>query len=302
MINYRVAYLLMVHKNSKQVRRLIERLDAKQAQFWIQVDLKVDLATFQRELEHMPQVHFVQNRKSGAWGRFGFVEGNLEGIRSIARSGYAYDHLVILSGQDYLLSSNEAILTLLAGNPLASFMHYTPVADTPDAHVAERMRKYHIYVPFNKKVVYPYDSPTPVKKLLNGALALSGQFPLPRTLPGERPIFFGSNWVRLSKKAVNYLLDTLEREPELIRFFRYTTLAEEHIFQTILLSGSEADRGEIINTNFTFCHWKRAPELYTVPLGMSDLDLILGSGDLLARKFDMSHNVELMDYLDRNCS
>jgi hypothetical protein len=297
--NYRVAYLLMVHKFPKQVRRLVERLNFPGSVFWIQVDAKSDIECFVREMSGLPNVNFVRNRCNGDWGWFPFVQANIEGIRAIDGSGYDYDHLVILSGQDYLLCSNNDLVKLLSENRTSSFVHYTRVTDQSNGHLMERVSKYHIRLPKTKKIVYPYTENQVGKQAINFVLRTSGKFPLPRTIPGERALYFGSNWLRFTKKAVSFILNIIEAEPAYTAFFKSTFLAEEHFFHTLLLNATEEERGPINNTNFTFCHWKRAPELYPVPLGMNDLDLILNSGDLLARKFDQNFDQEIFDYLDR---
>jgi hypothetical protein len=298
--NYRVAYLLLVHKNPAQVRRLIERLQSKEATFWIQVDIKSDISIFEKEFQGIHNVHFVGERRDGAWGSFSFLELTIEGIKWVAQHSTGYDHIVLLSGQDYPLCSERNIVNHLKEHKEASFIHYMEVTATCNPHVMERFSKYHIRIPMNKKIIYPYDSPNLNKKLINLLLQTTGKFPLPRVLPGARKLYFGSNWVRLSKKAVDFTIQTLHNEPEILSFFKYTTLSEEHLIQTLLLNADEAQTGPIINTNFTFCHWKRAPERYTIPLEMSDLDLILSSGDLLARKFDQDHDAEILHYLDQH--
>lgn len=296
--NYKVAYLLLVHRNPAQLRRLIERLQCKEATFWIQVDIKSDISLFEKELQGIDNIHYVGERRDGGWGTFSFLELTIEGIKWVAQHSTGYDHLVLLSGQDYPLCHEREIVHRLKENRDASFIHYTEVTPDCNPHVLERISKYHIKIPWNKKIIYPYDSNNLDKKIINQLLKLTDQFPLPRILPGKRKLYFGSNWVRLSKKAVDFFFQTLKEEPEIMSFFKYTTLSEEHIFQTILLNADETQTGRIINTNFTFCHWKRAPELYTIPLGMPDLDLILSSGDLLARKFEQGHDAEILDYLD----
>jgi hypothetical protein len=297
--NYKVAYLLMVHKQPGLVRRLIERLQFGGCAFWVQVDAKTDINSFIKELADFKNVFFVKNRCNGDWGWFPFVQGNIEGIRAIHESGYSYDHLVILSGQDYLLCSNNDFIKKLSGNRESSFIHYTKINEDNNPHLRERVSKYHIKLPRKKKIVYPYTSASFQKKLINKALSISGVYPLPRVIPGNRDLYFGSNWIRFSKKAVDYTLKVIDNEPDYVEFFKSTLLAEEHFFHTILLNADEADRGPIINTNLTFCHWKRAPELYPVPLGMSDLDLLLSSGDMLARKFDITSDTTILDYLDK---
>jgi hypothetical protein len=297
--NYKVAYLLMVHKLPKQVRRLIERLEFEGSAFWIQVDLKADLESFKNELSGLKNIFFVENRCNGDWGWFPFVQANIEGIRAVQESGYNYDHLVILSGQDYLLCNNADWVKLLRENRESSFIHYMPVTSESNPHLFERVDKYHIRLPDKKKIVYPYSSSSLAKKLINGVLKLSRQYPLPRIIPGNRALYFGSNWMRFTKKAIAYMLERIDQEPEYVTYFKSTLLSEEHFFHTLLLNAKEEERGPIVNNNFTFCHWKRAPELYTVPLNMSDMDQLLASGDLLARKFDETFETEIFDYLDK---
>ncbi len=296
---YKVAYLIMVHKQPALVRRLIERLQFSGSSFWIQVDAKADITLFIKELQDLKNVFFVENRCNGDWGWFPFVQGNIEGIKAIQKSGYNYDHLVILSGQDYLLCNNMELVNRLAKNKAASFVHWVKVTEDNNAHLTDRVLKYHIKLPLKKKIVYPYATHSLTKKIINKALAVTGAYPLPRVIPGNRALYFGSNWLRFSRKAVHYILKVLQEEPDYPAFFKSTLLAEEHFFQTILLNATEEETGPIINSNFTFCHWKRAPELYPVPLGMSDLDLLLNSGDLLARKFDLTADTQILDYLDQ---
>lgn len=297
---HQVAYLLMVHKNPRQVRRLVDRLNYKTCAFWVHVDVKQDIHPFRRELEQLPNVFFVENRKDCSWGRFSFTEANIEGIKAIHQSGYLYDHLVILSGQDYPLCSNDLWLATLSANKGASLVHFQQVTDHVNPHTRERVLKYHIPFPGNKMIIYPYSSGHVTKRAINLLLRASRKYPLPRILPRNRDLYFGSNWIRLAPKAVSYFLETLEAEPEICRFFSTTSLSEEHLFHTILLSGTETERGKIINNNFTFCHWKRDPSLYTIPLNMSDVDLLFSSNDLMARKFDETYDVEILNYLDKN--
>lgn len=299
---YKVAYLIMVHKQPTLVRRLIERLQFKGSRFWIQVDAKADINLFTKELAGLQDVSFINNRCNGDWGWFPFLQGNIEGIKQIQESGYLYDHLVILSGQDYLLCNNSDLINRLSENKSASFIHYTKISENNNYHLTDRVSKYHIKLPLKKKIVYPYSSPSLSKTIINKVLAATGSYPLPRTIPGNRDLFFGSNWVRFSRKAVDYILKVLQDEPEYVNFFKSTLLAEEHFFQTILMNATEEETGPIINSNFTFCHWKRAPELYPVPLGMSDLELLLSSRDLLARKFDITTSTEILNYLDQKFS
>jgi hypothetical protein len=300
--SYRIAYLLMVHKLPVQLRRLIERLSFTGAAFWIHVDAKSNIEIFSKELAGLSNVHFLKERYRGDWGWFPFVEANIAGIHAIAESQFEYDHLCILSGQDYLLCANNSLITKLRDNKLVSFVQSTKIYATDVAHrgIADRVTKYHIKLNGNKKIVYPYTENTVTKRMINWIVGSMDKYPLPRIIPGDRELYFGSNWLRLSKSAVTYIRKCLREEPNYTNYFRSTFLSEEHFFHTLLLNATEEERGPITNSNFTFCHWKRVPELYKIPLGMSDLDSLLRSNDLLGRKFDQTHDCRILDFLDKN--
>ena len=295
---HRIAYFFLAHRFPKYLRKLIERLTAPNVTFWVHIDTKSDEAEFVKELAGLP-VTFIGERHYCRWGYFGFVKANLAGIRQIVRSGQPFDHLVILSGQDYPLMGNEDIRNQLRAKPESSFIHYVPLYKT-NPHLADRYEKYHLFLPNNKAVIYPYDSPGVLKRLVNNGLRLSGQFPLPRKVPFNYELYFGSNWIRLSYKAARYIVNFTELNKEMERFFSTTLNSDEVFFQTILVNAPEAERGLLENNNLLFCHWHRSPDLYPSALTMADKDSLLSSQRLFARKFDPVQSAELLDWLDRN--
>lgn len=297
--DYTVTYLIVAHKYPRQLRRLVEKLSSPESNFWIQIDSHTDITPFLKELAGLPQVNFVTQRVHPRWGHYNFVRSFLLGIEEIHSQGHSYDHLVFLSGQDYPLVSTATLIDFLSSHRDQSFVHFTPMQEEEHAHLWDRIAKYHLYLPNNKAIIYPYEKSGFSKQILNKALHLTGKFPLPRVLPHQMKPYFGSNWVRLQPKAVAYLLAFVQRTPEIETFFKYTLLSDEHFFQTILLNATDAERGKITNTNFTFSHWKRPAELYSTPLNKSDWENLLASGDLLARKFDESSDPEILDWLDR---
>ncbi|WP_234736905.1 beta-1,6-N-acetylglucosaminyltransferase [Tellurirhabdus bombi] len=294
----RLVYLLLVHTLPQQCRRLIERLQSSASTFWVHVDAKSDQSVFCRELQGLP-VRFVQKRYHAQWGRYTFVEAKLAGIQEIIDSQQLFDQLIILSGQDYPLVSSEAISTHFSAYPNCSFVHHVPITQL-EANMHDRVSKYHFYLPLNRAIIYPYDNGGWLKKRINAAIRLSGQFPLPRPALLGYPFYFGSNWVRLSWKATNYLLKKVASFPEIATFFRRTLVSDEFFFQTLLLNASEEERGIIINSNCTFTHWNRPPEAYQTPLSMNDLESSLTSQCLFARKFNELYDKKLLTWLDQH--
>ncbi len=294
---YRAAYLILAHRQPGQVARLVGRLQHPQVRLWVHVDRRADEAEFRRWL-HPSEVTFIQPRYRIRWGRYSLVEATLAGLRAIQESGFPYQHALVLSGQDYPLASHDRLLGYLARHAGTSFVHHGPLSEPNNAHLRPRLGQYHLPLPGNRALVYPYASGGSLKRTLNAVLRFSGRYPLPRVLPGGHAPYFGSNWVRLSPAALGWVLGQVDTNPGIERFFRYCAVPDEHIFQTILLNATEAERGPILNTNLTYAHWHRPPDRYHQPLGLADLDALLTSGCWLARKFDEQVDGKILDRLD----
>ncbi|MFT4031051.1 MAG: beta-1,6-N-acetylglucosaminyltransferase [Siphonobacter sp.] len=300
MKEYKIAYVILVHKLPAQARRVVERLSGYESKFWIHVDTHSDIKLFEKEFSLLPNVAFIKKRYHTRWGHFDFVRAYLQSIREIKYTGYKYDHLIFLSGQDYPLVSRQTLINFLAQNRSKSFVHFTKMNRTEHDHLWERLEKYHLFLPYNQGLKYPYQSEQPLKRITDFVFKSTGLFTLPRRVPLNMEPYFGSNWVRLTPKAADFVLSIIENNPKIQEFFNHMLLSDEHFFQTLLLNATEEERGEIVNHNFTFTHWKRPSEWYSVPLGMRDLELLKNSGDFFARKFDETYDRTILNWFDKN--
>ena len=93
----------------------------------------------------------------------------------------------------------------------------------------------------------------------------------------------GTNWVNLSKDAVEYLLDFIEKHPEFLKSFRYTRNADEIWLHTILLNSPLCD--QIENSSKRYIDWSSGPE-YPRTLRIEDYNKIIQSDAFFARKID----------------
>src|ERR1700728_2180849 len=101
-----INFILLVHKDPDQVRRLVDRLSSDESYFYIHVDKDVDISLFKKELEGLENVYFLENeqREYGTWVDIGIVEATINALKQILkdkREGYC----VLLSGQDYPIKS-----------------------------------------------------------------------------------------------------------------------------------------------------------------------------------------------------
>ena len=125
----KITYLILAHRYPKQLRRLIQRLHTEHAAFLIHIDSRVDIALFQQELRDVNFVRFVVNRHTSKWGSRGITDAFLSGFCEILSSDFKTDYVIVLSGQDYPLRSNEQIQQFFTRpvNLGKNFVYYFPM-------------------------------------------------------------------------------------------------------------------------------------------------------------------------------
>lgn len=108
--------------------------------------------------------------------------------------------------------------------------------------------------------------------------------------------FYGSSmfWA-ISPEAAEYVLETVDRNRKMKRFFKHSWAPDEFLFQTILLNSPFAS--SVINEN---CHYYKHPPHTPSPKTflLEDIDDILASDRLYARKFDMNKEPLILDKID----
>jgi hypothetical protein len=277
-----LAYIISAYKLPDQLTRLVRRLDTKTASFFVHVDRKTDDATYRRmvkPLSGLDNVHFLE-RHHCHYGGFGHVEATIKGIRELFRRGVPFDHVLLLTGQDYPIASNRRIGGFLGEHEGLSFMSHFPLpSDEWQGGGMDRIGSWHVRL----------------GSLYVRVPGMSG--PLGRRFPaGLRP-FGGSAYWCLSRACTEYVHGFLQNARSYVRFFRFVNVPDEIFFQTILLNSPLRDA--IVNDDLRYLEW-RHPEVAGGPavLHRSDFESIMGSGKLFARKFDVTEDAEILDLID----
>lgn len=279
----KLAHLLLIHKDPAQVKRLINRLDHKNADIFIHLDLKCDIADYQCLLE-FKNVHFIKNRIKVNWGGYSTLQATLHGFKEILGTQTRYSHINLLSGQDYPLKDAEHIQNFLFSNPDKSYIQYRSI-DNEWVNGQVRIAKYSFG---------DIDLPIPGRYILEKL----ANFSLPkRKSPLGLKTFGESTWVTITPGSAQYVLDYLQANPKIESFFKYTWGADEVVIQTILLNGSTKDT--IVNDNLRYIDLgdNAHPRILT----HKDAKALINSGKLYARKFDMFIDENILDELDTAC-
>ena len=122
----KIAYLIMVHRLSKQFKRLFRGIYHPDNTYLINIDKKADLLTKQQIwsfLSTYPGIHILENQ-TVVWGGSSMVQAELTGMKYLLKLEKRWDYFINLSGQDYPLKSQHIISSFLTVNNGISFLKF----------------------------------------------------------------------------------------------------------------------------------------------------------------------------------
>jgi len=274
----KIAHIILVHKNPAQVARLVKRLSHPDVDCWVHIDRKCDVSGFS-EILRMKNVYFVEPRVKVSWGSFSIVQAMLNGMRDVLNFSREYDYVNFLSGQDYPLQPADRLLHYLSDHNGYEFIGNRPYDEARQN--VERVHKYYFNAGFPGRLL--------LQRTVNALLP-------DRNFPYDLSIRKGPQWMTLTTAAVLYMLEFVSENPRYRRYFRWVHAPDEFFFQTILYNSSF--REKMRNQIFHHIDWsegKKNPKTFTI----EDRERLMASGQLFARKFDMSVDLQILDLLDK---
>jgi hypothetical protein len=275
----RLAHLILVHNNPRQLERLIKRLQHNYVDIYIQLDKKTSIEDFEY-LSSLTNVFFIKNRLKVYWGNYSLVQATLNGFEEILETGILYSHINLLSGQDYPLKSNAEILAFLFSNKDKTFMHSLSIEDEWK-EAQPRINKYHFgdfMFPgrYRFQAVINYLSP-------------------PRKMPIDLKPYGRSQWFTITPDCAKYVINYLKDNPDIRRYFRMTWAPDEFTFQTILHNSQL--REKVFNDNLRYIKFLSG-NFHPQTLTLDDATSLARSNKLFARKFNEQQDSAILDYLD----
>jgi hypothetical protein len=275
----KIACLIVTYTSARQTKRLVEKLNNGDFDFYIHVDKKLDLDTH-KTLFNMPNVYFINDRVDIKWASYTSVKATFNGLKQIEASGIAYDFVNLMSGQDYPIKSAKYISNFLNQHKGKQFIHYKDFDEWTGAQ--GRIDKYHFGdVNFAGKYY--------VQNLVN--LLISKRKP-PENI---KPYGYSTFWT-LTLDCALYMVNYIESHPDVQRYFKYTFGSDEFIYQTIIMNSTY--KADVINNNYRYVDWTQGgfrPKF----LGTADFEQLINNDCLFARKFNIDTDENILDLIDR---
>lgn len=310
----KIAYLILAHSHSEQLKRLIDRLNSDDADFYIHLDKKSQIFTETYEhLKTYKNAH-LYSEYNVYWMGYNMVLATLMLLKKAFCSNSTYKYYVLLSGQDYPIKSKNYIESFFANNS-CDFLDWNNV-DHLTQPIRDKVEYYHY---LDTKLYNPRD-PNHIKRLV--WLYFGGQKHLNKILPkrsfyNNMNPFFGPQWFGMTHKTVKYILNFLDNNKGYERFMKFTAGPDETFFQTIVLNSDRKTNlynydgylkwlecrkdGDIFINDMGSLHfmdWSEKLIEKPAVLTMEYYEELINSDFLFARKFDPIRSKELLDNLD----
>lgn len=275
------VFLIQAHKDIEQLNALVETLRDDDFLVYVNLDRKcaLDPATVH------PFARLVRERVDVHWGTFSQVQAVLNSLRQIVAEVPAFDKLLFLSAQDFPLLSNDALKRALAALSGRELLDTVAIGAAPGQWAADYRYQY----------FYPEQATRGRRIACAIANRLMRAGGLKRRLPEGLQPWGGSSWWALSRACVSMLLERVEREPGLARFFRKVACPDEMFFQTLVMNSPFRER--VLGKNFRYVQWPENGARNPKVLEEGDFDRIAASGAHFCRKLDSRTSAALLPRL-----
>jgi len=292
------AFLILAHKQIDLVYRQIDMLSHPDHHFFIHLDKKSNL-NIKEKYSNKKNVHFTINRIRVNWGGFNMVRATLNLIQEAMSSGNKFDYFILMSGQCFPIKPTNYIRKFFKKNNGLSFIELYPFLD--EKSKAQGLDRFHFPAFFDQLSFILKDAHTignktySFKKRLSQIIfRLFEKMRYRRKLPNGLTPCYGSQWWALHNTAIDYIMKYLTQSPEVHNFFKYTWAPDELFFQTIMYNSPLSK--DIKPFSLWYIDWNTNGPSKT--LDSDDIDALIQSKALLARKFDLNKSLDLIHKLE----
>ena len=292
------AYLIMAHNAEELLCKLLMCIDDERNDIFLHIDRKARFSGKFLETVHKSKLNLCDSI-SVTWGG----ESQIEAILLLLKKSTSiehYDYYHLISGQDYLLKTQNEIHDFFDSYQGLEFISCRKLS----GKYIERVK---FYYPFQEK----FRKNSILGKIVRRATVLIQRFlRIDRIQSAYKEYGMGAEWFSITDKMARYVLS---QEKEIRKYFFCGFCADEIYLQTIWLNApfyredlryhsNKKNHPFIQETNFDIMRaidWTRggsSPYTYAA----SDYDMLMESDCLFVRKVDMEKSGELLALLDAN--
>lgn len=285
----RHAFLVMVHNEPYILETLVKQLDQIGGDIYVHIDKKVRGKLYSELAEAKGNACLSEKRFDVRWGDYSIVECEMSLFEQAFAGHYDYYHL--LSGVDLCLKSPQCFHSFFNAHRGKEFFTLG-IGPEHEKLISHSTQYYHFFTSFGRGRL---------RKLV-GMLRIEGGFKRLQKIVGinrlrneKWKLYRGDNWISITHEAVGCIL---ANKDFIRRRFMYTASPDEIYKQTVLMNNGFADKRFVpkdngISASLRFIDWNRGkPYTWTG----KELDELLSTGNLFARKFSTAKDKSIIDY------
>ncbi len=283
----KIAVLVQCHKNAEQVNMLVSAFKHEHIDVFIHVDKKSTIV-----VGNTDKVYFLPNemRVDVEWSKYSQVEASLN-LLKYAIDTDDYDYYWLISGQDFPLVNSDMLIDFFSTERKCNYIDISQSRNNGATKSNSLDKRNDIYYPewmLNKKKIFHI-----IKRMW---VELSGGYNKTYRLFRRKNItgcdfYFGSSWWCISGEFANYLIDYIDTHKEYCLFFKNCVCSDESFFQTLLMNSPYKDTRQEYPLYVEWVEGKNNPKI----LETRDYKKIMSSGNIIARKFDISVDRDIIE-------
>jgi hypothetical protein len=314
-----VSYVILCHRDAPQVLRLARTIRSLSGRARVLVRHDQPSGFIDAAAAQASGAELLVSPIRCRWGDWSLVEASLEAFRR-ARESHDPEWIVLISGQDYPIKPLEPWEETLLSGPYDAVMSGEPLVDGPfvgrpgGGRQGLRLRYTHRWYRLPRlnmltrlpasftrlsrsvwfRCFYPLQAVLVLHQLPRDegwALGIRRS-----TVPWstEMPLYKGSQWIALSRRAAGACIDGAQAQ-SMRDYFATTLVPDEAYFHTLLAS---IDDIRIKREPISWLRWASEANPHPVVMDAGDLESAVRADTPFARKFDQSVTPRLLDDVD----
>lgn len=287
----KLAILLLCHTNPKQVKMFVDAMKHPDITIFVHVDKKCTEDFSEVGCDHV-YILPDEMRCDVRWAQISQVDASLN-LLKYAEKTDKFDFFWLCSGQDFPIKSNAYILDYLNHHLTKNFIHFVESYNNKLGYENNYDKRNQILF---------YNWMTDRRKFIRITkrlyIELTGGYKKTFKLFLRKnslhlKFYFGSQWWCLNRDTVVWILDYLEEHPEYYRYYTRCLCPDESYFHTLVMNSPYADSCSDYLHYIDWSLGKHSPKI----LGISDMNELMSSSMLMARKFNIDHDPEIIKQL-----
>lgn len=271
---FKYAYCIIVHKEWKQLQKLIDLIDDSNNDIFLHIDAKSLDAYHQYGYvkTKVSKLYILDNPIDVEWSDISLSDAEVALFKKVLESNVHYRYIHLLSGSD-LPTVSQNVMHAFFDKRDEEFIEieYTPI-------FKKRIKYYHFFVRGRRN--------NHMKNALRRFLLLPQWIFVDRLRHSSVKYAHGSEWCSLTMRAVREIVGKYQQ----YRYMFEKTTCSDTLYKQMILASAEvpfkyAKEGNL--RYYRFEDGKASPRIVSV----KDYDEIINSGCLFARKFELGTEV-----------